>query len=59
MVKEKNKSTSSSKAMYEEPFVEIIKFGVEDIVTTSGNKDPNQGEWDAQNEFNIRERTDN
>ena len=35
-----------SKAMYEEPKINIIQFSCADIITTSG--DPNQGEWDPQ-----------
>lgn len=36
------------KAAYEEPDIEIICFSCEDILTTSGGKDENQGEWDPQ-----------
>ena len=37
-----------SKTMYEEPKIEIITLSRADILTTSGNIDDNQGEWDPQ-----------
>lgn len=39
--------------MYEEPKIDIIQFSCADIITTSGNLDDNQGEWDPQVIDNI------
>ena len=36
------------KTNYAVPTIEIIQFSCADIITTSGNGDPNQGEWDPQ-----------
>ena len=36
------------KTNYEVPTIDIIHFSCEDIITTSGNGDVNQGEWDPQ-----------
>ena len=36
------------KTMYEAPRLDIIQFSCADIITTSGNLDDNQGEWDPQ-----------
>ena len=36
------------KATYTIPTLEIIEFSYEDILTTSGKGDENQGEWDPQ-----------
>ena len=36
------------KTNYENPFIAIIQFSCADIITTSKNGDPNQGEWDPQ-----------
>ena len=36
------------KTNYEIPTIDIIRFFSEDIITTSRNGDPNQGEWDPQ-----------
>ena len=37
------------KMTYVKPEMEVIGFSCEDIMTTSGNGDDNQGEWDPQN----------
>ena len=42
-----------SKTMYEKPKIDIIQFSCADIITTSGNFDNNQGEWDPQVIDNI------
>ena len=36
------------KTNYEVPKIDIIQFSCADIITTSGNGDENQGEWDTQ-----------
>ena len=36
------------KVMYEEARIDIMRFSDVDIITTSGNRDENQGEWDPQ-----------
>lgn len=59
MEKGTNWEASRKKAMFEEPCAQVVRFGREDVITTSGPKDPNQGEWDPQNEFSVQERTDN
>ena len=42
------KKNNSLNAMYEEPQMDIVYFSCADIITTSGNGDDNQGEWDPQ-----------
>lgn len=37
-----------SKTNYEVPTLDIIKLFGADIITTSGNRDENQGVWDPQ-----------
>ena len=36
------------KTIYEVPTIDIIKNSYVDVITTSGNRDENQGEWDPQ-----------
>jgi len=31
--------------MFEEPVIEVQKFNVEDVITTSDTKIPDSGEW--------------
>lgn len=40
---------NQTKAVYEEPCLKIVAFSCEDIITTSGPVDENQGPWDPQN----------
>ena len=42
------KQVSQQKLVYEAPKINIIQFSNLDIITTSGNFDNNQGEWDPQ-----------
>ncbi len=46
-MKEENKGTAK-KSRFRPPQVEIIRLAEEDIVTASGIKDDNKGEWDPQ-----------
>lgn len=39
---------NQTKAVYEEARLEIVTLSCEDVITTSGPKDENQGEWDPQ-----------
>ncbi len=39
---------NASKQMYDEPKIDLFTLPREDIVTTSGSRDENQGEWDSQ-----------
>ena len=39
---------TKQKTNYEVPAIDIIRFSCADIITTSGNGDSNQGEWDPQ-----------
>ena len=48
MKKNKSHQRIIPKLMYEEPQFDIIQFSCVDIITTSGNSDDNQGEWDPQ-----------
>ena len=43
------KQITKTKADYEAPVIDIIRFSCADILTTSGIRDENQGEWDPQN----------
>jgi len=36
------------KATYEKPQLEVIQFSGADVITTSGYRDENQGDWDPQ-----------
>lgn len=36
------------KAVYEQPIMMIVGHQEEDVITASGDKDENQGEWDPQ-----------
>ena len=36
-------------AVYQEPMADIVRFSREDVVSTSGAGDGNQGAWDPQN----------
>ena len=36
------------KTNYEVPTIDVIEFPCADILSVSGNGDPNQGEWDPQ-----------
>lgn len=36
------------KAVYEQPIVKIVGHQDQDVITASGYKDENQGEWDPQ-----------
>lgn len=48
MKQTKNHQHIIHKVMYEEPQIDIIQFSCADIITTSGNGDEDQGEWDPQ-----------
>ena len=48
-----HKETERSKAVYEEPIIDIIFFSFRDVVSTSGFVDENQGEWDPQKYSNY------
>ena len=37
-----------SEAAYKEPIADIVRFSREDVVSTSGAGDSNQGPWDSQ-----------
>ena len=39
---------SLGKAVYQKPIMKIVKLQDQDVITTSGGKDENQGEWDPQ-----------
>ena len=39
-----------SKANYEIPTMNLIRFSCADMITASENGDENQGEWDPQND---------
>ena len=47
-MKPKQTDLSFSKIVYEKPSVEIIELSRQDIVSTSGPLDDNQGAWDPQ-----------
>ena len=36
------------KAVYEQPILKIVGHQDQDVITASGDKDENQGEWDPQ-----------
>ena len=48
MKQTRNQQNIVSKAMYEEPQIDILQFSCADVITASGMGDENQGEWDPQ-----------
>jgi len=36
------------KVVYEQPIIKIVEYQDKSVITSSGNKDENQGEWDPQ-----------
>ena len=43
-----NQQNFVRKMMYEDPKIDVVQISCADIITTSGNSDDNQGEWDPQ-----------
>ena len=44
----KKHQRTTQKENYEIPTIDIIKISREDVITTSGKGDENQGKWDPQ-----------
>lgn len=44
----KQANSTILKAIYQEPQIDVIQFFGADVITTSGNRDENQGDWDPQ-----------